>query len=136
MSYQCDICHKKSMRGNLVSHSKQRTHRLYRPNLHVAKTLIDGVRTSLRLCTNCLRTLKKNGSIKTFKPVILKPEIKAEAVKQEAVKAVTAPKETPVKETAVKDVKVKTMTIEELMKGTKSEKPEEKKPKKKTAKSK
>lgn len=144
MSYQCDICHKNSMRGNLVSHSKQRTHRLYRPNLHVAKTLILGVQKSLRVCTKCLRTLKKNGSIKVFKPQILKVETKV-GVTKPVVTQITEVKKEVQKEMPVKEMKVKTTTIEELMKESstakaKEDKPAkskpEKKPKKKTAKSK
>lgn len=127
MSYQCAICHKKAMRGNLVSHSKQRTHRSFKPNLHKVTAMFTGVRQSLRVCTKCLRRLKK-------------PFVKKRIAEQ--VKAVVPLKQEIVKmleETKVKEVKVKTTTIEELMKETQmakdqvSEDEEEKKTAKKTA---
>ena len=117
MSMQCAICHKKAMRGNKVSHSKQRTHRSFKPNLHRVTALLSGVRQSLRVCTKCLRRLKKPFIKKGLKVQELKtivPEIKQ------------IPKES--EETKVKEVKVKTMTIEELIKeagsSQNSEKPE------------
>ncbi|MBI3981103.1 50S ribosomal protein L28 [Candidatus Microgenomates bacterium] len=127
MSYQCAICHKKAMRGNLVSHSKQRTHRSFKPNLHKVTVILAGVKQSLRVCTKCLRRLKK-------------PFVKKEIAEQ--VKAAVPLKQEMAKmpeETKVKEVKVKTTTIEELMKETQvaeekaSKDEEEKKAVKKTA---
>lgn len=62
MAYKCDYCGKRTMHGNMVSHAKNRVKRIFRPNLHPAKIVIDGVKTRLRLCTRCIRTLKKNQS--------------------------------------------------------------------------
>lgn len=107
MSYQCEICHKGLMRGNLVSHSKQRMHRLYRPNLHTAKAVINGATKNVRVCTKCLRKLKRPERVtpvpivKPVTPVTLVPEVKEMPVEQKA-----------------KEVKVKETTVEELMKET------------------
>ena len=56
---KCDNCGKGIMVGHNVSHAKNRTRRIFKPNLHVAKLTIDGTRKTLRLCTKCLRKFKK-----------------------------------------------------------------------------
>jgi large subunit ribosomal protein L28 len=43
------------MRGNQVSHAKNRTKKVYMPNLHTATVLIDGVKKKMKLCTKCIR---------------------------------------------------------------------------------
>ena len=115
----CENCHKRSMRGNLVSHSKQRTHRLFKVNLHKSKITIDGISKRVRLCTKCLRMFKQDNK---YAPKTVIPAIVA------AVAPVVAK---PAAEKA-KEVKVKTTTIEELMKSEKSSSAEasEDKPKK------
>jgi large subunit ribosomal protein L28 len=55
----CEHCGKGLMRGNKVSHAKQRRIRFYKPNLHKTTLVISGVKKHLLLCTTCLRTLKK-----------------------------------------------------------------------------
>lgn len=55
MSRICELCGKKPMSGNAVSHSKRHTKRLFSPNL-VFKRF--GSQRK-RICTACLRTLKK-----------------------------------------------------------------------------
>jgi len=57
--YVCDVCGKGVLRGNLVSHAKNRTKRIYMPNLHAVKTLINGNVESIRACTKCLRRVVK-----------------------------------------------------------------------------
>lgn len=59
MAMKCSNCGKGVMYGHNVSHSKRRTNRVFKPNLHVARMVVDGKTTKLRLCTKCLRTLKK-----------------------------------------------------------------------------
>lgn len=46
------------MIGHNVSHAKNRTRKVFKPNLHPAKLTIDGTAMRVRLCTKCLRTLK------------------------------------------------------------------------------
>jgi large subunit ribosomal protein L28 len=59
MAMQCDFCHKGVMYGHNVSHSKRRTPRVFRPNLHVAHVMQNGVQVKKKLCTKCLRMYKK-----------------------------------------------------------------------------
>ena len=59
MAFKCDNCGKGVMYGHNVSHAKNRTRRLFKPNLHAARVVIDGIGKRLRLCTKCLRMVKK-----------------------------------------------------------------------------
>lgn len=108
------------MRGNYVSHSKQRTHRVYRPNLHAVKAMIEGVRRNLKVCTKCLRQIKPK--LPKLLPEVVKTapiapvEVKVEVPKAEMKQEVKVVPEQP------KEVKVKSTTLAELMKETKSEK--------------
>lgn len=56
---KCDNCQKGVMYGHNVSHAKNRTRKIFKPNLHRAKIIVSGVRKTLKLCTKCLRMLKK-----------------------------------------------------------------------------
>ena len=55
---KCANCGKGVMYGHNVSHSKRRTRKIFKPNLHSARILLGGVRKRLRLCTKCLRMFK------------------------------------------------------------------------------
>lgn len=46
------------MYGHKVSHSKRRTNRVFKPNLHEARILVGTNRQKVRLCTKCLRLYK------------------------------------------------------------------------------
>lgn len=56
---KCANCGKGVMYGHNVSHAKNRTKRLFLPNLHPARVMIDGAMKRVRLCTKCLRMLKR-----------------------------------------------------------------------------
>jgi large subunit ribosomal protein L28 len=58
MGMKCANCGKGVMWGHNVSHSKRRTNRVFRPNLHSAKITIGGQSKRVRLCTKCLRLMK------------------------------------------------------------------------------
>jgi large subunit ribosomal protein L28 len=60
MALKCDNCGKGVMHGNNVSHAKNRNKRVFKPNLHSAKVMINGVNKKVKLCTKCLRTVKKS----------------------------------------------------------------------------
>jgi large subunit ribosomal protein L28 len=60
MAFKCENCGKGVMYGHAVSHAKNRTRRLFKPNLHAARIVINGIGKRLRLCTKCLRKYKKN----------------------------------------------------------------------------
>ena len=57
---KCEICGKKPTFGNNVSHAKNRTRRMWRPNIQkTTLTLEGGVAVQVKLCTQCLRTASK-----------------------------------------------------------------------------
>lgn len=57
MSKQCEICGKKPLVGNLVSHSNIKTKRVFKPNLqHMRHQLPNGTITTLKVCTRCIRS--------------------------------------------------------------------------------
>jgi len=47
------------MYGHNVSHSKRRTRKIFKPNLHTARIVINGNVTRMKLCTKCLRMFKE-----------------------------------------------------------------------------
>jgi len=51
---KCDNCNKGVMFGHNVSHSKRRTQKIFKPNLHSSRVLVNGVYVRKRLCTKCL----------------------------------------------------------------------------------
>lgn len=55
MAYICDSCGKGSDLGNLVSHAKNRSKTVRKPNLHSARVMVKGKIVRQRLCTKCLR---------------------------------------------------------------------------------
>ncbi len=58
MSKVCDVCGKKPMTGNNVSHSHKCTKRRWLPNLQRVKVKVDGGVKRLRVCTQCIRSNK------------------------------------------------------------------------------
>lgn len=59
MAMKCFNCGKGIMYGHNVSHSKRRTPRIFKPNLHYARIKINGGFRRVRLCTKCLRKKKE-----------------------------------------------------------------------------
>jgi large subunit ribosomal protein L28 len=56
MARKCDICGKGPVAGHNVSHAHNKTRRVFRPNLHKVRTMVGGTRTTLRVCSRCLRS--------------------------------------------------------------------------------
>lgn len=77
---KCDNCGKGIMYGHNVSHAKNRTRRIFKPNLHSARILIGAGYKTMKLCTKCLRLLKGK----------TKKEVNAQEVSQEQAPAVAA----------------------------------------------
>ena len=73
MAMKCDNCGKGVMYGHKVSHAKNRTKRLFKPNLHKARIVVNGLGKSMELCTKCLRMIKKKLQAKIVKPQIAAP---------------------------------------------------------------
>ncbi|MDP3941137.1 MAG: 50S ribosomal protein L28 [bacterium] len=56
---KCANCGKGIMYGHNVSHAKNRTRKLFKPNLHTARILIGTTRRRMKLCTKCLRMFRE-----------------------------------------------------------------------------
>jgi large subunit ribosomal protein L28 len=56
--YKCYNCGKGIMVGHNVSHAKNRTRKVFRPNLHSARVVVEGTSMRVKLCTKCLRQFK------------------------------------------------------------------------------
>jgi large subunit ribosomal protein L28 len=58
MARTCDICGKGTVTGNKVSHAKNRVRRTWKPNLVKVRTMVGKSKTTLKVCTRCLRSGK------------------------------------------------------------------------------
>lgn len=57
MAAQCDICGKKPLVGNNVSHANNKSKRRFKPNLQNVKTqLASGEVKRVTVCSRCLRS--------------------------------------------------------------------------------
>ena len=74
---KCDNCGKGIMHGHNVSHAKNRTARVFKPNLHTARVVVNGVTRTMRLCTKCIRLLKGKSTRD------LKAKVKAQNVSEQ-----------------------------------------------------
>jgi len=63
MSKVCDICGKRPMTGNNVSHSHKASKRRWLPNLQKIKVNVDGKTVRMRVCTSCIRSGKVKKAI-------------------------------------------------------------------------
>jgi len=65
-------CGKGVMYGHNVSHSKRRTRKIFKPNLHSSRIETTTGFVRLKLCTKCLRTIKK---VKVDEPITAAAEV-------------------------------------------------------------
>jgi len=56
MSKECEICGKKPMVGNNVSHAHNVTKRRFNPNLQQVRALKDGRVKKMSVCTSCIKS--------------------------------------------------------------------------------
>ncbi|MBW1859022.1 MAG: 50S ribosomal protein L28 [Deltaproteobacteria bacterium] len=56
MARVCEICGKKPMTGNNVSHAHNVTKRRFYPNLQQVRAVRNGQVKRIRVCTRCLRS--------------------------------------------------------------------------------
>lgn len=56
MSKMCEICGKKPMVGNHVSHAHNLNKRRFNPNLQKVRALRDGTVKKITVCTNCIKS--------------------------------------------------------------------------------
>ncbi|OGG27104.1 50S ribosomal protein L28 [Candidatus Gottesmanbacteria bacterium RIFCSPLOWO2_01_FULL_39_12b] len=104
MSLICEHCHKGVGYGHAVSHAKNRTRRLFKPNLQKIKGLKSGVYQRVKLCTSCIKRLKKDGRLGVFS--LKKVEVKVKLKLPES-KVPEAPKKV--------DRAAETLKIEEIV---------------------
>jgi large subunit ribosomal protein L28 len=60
MARKCEICGKGPQFGNRVSHSNKKTRHKFNPNIQNVRIEINGVSKKIKICTSCLRSLKKS----------------------------------------------------------------------------
>ena len=58
MAKVCEICGKKPIVGNNVSHSHHKTRRRWLPNLQRVRAQVNGAVKRIKVCTNCLKSGK------------------------------------------------------------------------------
>jgi large subunit ribosomal protein L28 len=58
MAKKCDICGKKPITGNNVSHAHNLTKRRWMPNLQRVRALINGTPRRIMVCASCLKSGK------------------------------------------------------------------------------
>ncbi len=56
MSRVCQVCGKRPVSGNNVSHAHNKTKRRFMPNLQRIKVNEGGVNRRMRVCTRCIRS--------------------------------------------------------------------------------
>ena len=58
MAKVCEICGKKPITGNNVSHSHHKTRRRWLPNLQRVRAQVNGAVKRIKVCTNCIKSGK------------------------------------------------------------------------------
>jgi len=58
MARVCEICGKKPISGNNVSHAHNKTRTTWKPNLQNVRSLENGNVRSKKVCTRCIRSGK------------------------------------------------------------------------------
>ncbi len=56
MSRVCEVCGKRPLAGNMVSHSMRHTRRVRAPNLQRIHAIVAGRRSWIRACTRCIKS--------------------------------------------------------------------------------
>ena len=56
MAFTCELCGKRPVSGNNVSHANNKTKRVFRPNLQRVRANLNGTHKRVRVCTRCLRS--------------------------------------------------------------------------------
>ncbi|MDY6793105.1 MAG: 50S ribosomal protein L28 [Thermodesulfobacteriota bacterium] len=56
MSRICEICGKKPLTGNNVSHAHNQTKRRFNPNLQRVRAVLNGRTKKIVVCTSCIKS--------------------------------------------------------------------------------
>lgn len=78
----CSICgkstsvgvsqrHRRGVAGRRWAKRAQETKRLFMPNIQTRTLVIAGETQKMRLCTSCLKRIKKSGSVGKYKTIAL-----------------------------------------------------------------
>ncbi|MDX1523771.1 MAG: 50S ribosomal protein L28 [Anaerolineae bacterium] len=59
MMAKCEVCGKKPLSGNNVSHSMRHTKRKWKPNIQKTTIFKAGRLQKVKICSRCLRTAAK-----------------------------------------------------------------------------
>lgn len=74
MSYICGYCGKARIIGSNVSHAKNRTRRLFLPNLQKLKVSYKGQKKAVKFCSKCIKTLHKDTKLGPYTVISYKKE--------------------------------------------------------------
>lgn len=80
MSYQCQICQKKTVSGSSQQHQRgvagkrwkkraEKTKRLFIPNLQSVTVLMGTIEYKMKLCTKCIKRIRNYKSIGDIKNI-------------------------------------------------------------------
>ncbi|MDQ3265198.1 MAG: 50S ribosomal protein L28 [Myxococcota bacterium] len=58
MAWKCDLCGKRPLVGNNVSHANNKSKTKSYPNLQKVRALVDGKVDRVRACTRCIKAGK------------------------------------------------------------------------------
>ncbi len=56
MAKVCQVCGKKPVSGNSISHAHNKTKRRFLPNLQRIRVTVGGTNRRMRVCTRCIRS--------------------------------------------------------------------------------
>ena len=56
MAFMCEVCLKKPVSGNNVSHANNKTRRVFNPNIQTVRAVVGKSHKRIRVCTRCLRS--------------------------------------------------------------------------------
>ncbi|MDT8441039.1 MAG: 50S ribosomal protein L28 [Desulfuromonadales bacterium] len=56
MANVCEVCGKKPMTGNNVSHAHNKTKKVFKPNLQRVRSVENGAMRRVKVCTRCIRS--------------------------------------------------------------------------------
>ena len=55
MAKVCEICEKRPVSGNNISHAHNRTRRRWLPNLQSVRVDVNGTTRRMKVCTTCIK---------------------------------------------------------------------------------
>ena len=56
MARMCDVCGKKPVSGNTISHAHNVTKRRWNVNLQLVRAMVNGAAKRIKVCTSCLKS--------------------------------------------------------------------------------